>query len=123
MVRVLLLEDQPVQLQAREAVLTTAGFTVTSTKTADEALVFLRADASARGSEQFRVVITDHLLPDASGLALVREVRAANPEIPIIVVSGMAEVESEYRELNVTFLQKPCPPEDLVRAVQNSVNL
>jgi CheY-like chemotaxis protein len=121
MVRVLLLEDHPLQLQAREAVLRGAGFDVTSAKTAEDALAHLREAASAPSGQKFRAIITDHVLPDGSGAAFVRELRASDPGVPVMVMTGLAEAEPEYRELNVTFLQKPCPPEAFVRAVQELV--
>jgi DNA-binding response OmpR family regulator len=115
MVRVLLLEDHPLQLQAREAVLEAAGFAVTSARTAEDALVHVR-DAAA--SAKFNAVITDHVLANGNGVAFVRKLRALAPDIPVIVMTGLAEAEPEYSELNVTFLQKPYPPEEFVRAVE-----
>jgi DNA-binding NtrC family response regulator len=117
MVRILLLEDHPLQLQAREAVLEAAGFAVTSANTAKDAFVQLRAVASS-GLERFSAVITDHVLAGADGVAFVKKLRMMDPNVPVIVMSGLAEAEPEYDELNVTFLQKPCPPEEFVSALQ-----
>jgi DNA-binding response OmpR family regulator len=39
----------------------------------------------------------------------------------VIVVTGMAEAEQEYDTLNVTFLQKPCPPPELIQAVREAI--
>jgi CheY-like chemotaxis protein len=117
MVRVLLLEDHPLQLQAREAVLEAAGFAVTSARTAEDALVHMR-DAAAPSSQKFNAVITDHVLANENGAAFVRKLRALAPDIPVIVMTGLAEAEPEYSELNVTFLRKPYPPEEFVRALE-----
>jgi diguanylate cyclase (GGDEF)-like protein len=47
------------------------------------------ADAiKAMGEMEFDVVLLDLHLPDASGEACVREIKQANPRIPIVVLSG-----------------------------------
>jgi DNA-binding response OmpR family regulator len=56
-------------------------------------------------------------MPNVSGDAFVRQLRQIS-SLPVIVVTGMAEAEEEYSGLDVTFLHKPCPPEDLIRNVR-----
>ena len=112
MPRVLLIDDNLTQLRIREAVLREAGFSVSSASTAEQALELLRS--SAAGPD---VIITDHVLPGASRSAFVKQLRQISPHVPVIVISGMAEAESEYDDLNVVFLRKPCPPETLIREV------
>ncbi len=80
--------------------------------TAEGALALLRTQGHL-----FGVIVTDHVLPGASGADFVRELRAVNTEIPVIVVSGMAEAEEEYDGLNVAFRQKPLPPGELIDLV------
>lgn len=116
MVRVLLVDDSIVQLQTREAVLRRAGFEVVSITTAEEALNSLRVSRSLP-ARHFNVVITDHMMPEVSGLSFVQRLREADPDIPVVVITGMPEAEAEYRDLNITFLKKPCPPEELIRAI------
>jgi DNA-binding response OmpR family regulator len=113
--KVLLIDDSPTQLHVREAVLREAGFSVLTAATADEALSRLREPAMAAS---LGVIVTDHVMPGPSGADFVRELRRANSAVPVIVVSGLPEAEEEYRGLNVRFLQKPCPPEDLIRYVR-----
>jgi CheY-like chemotaxis protein len=109
---VLLIDDNLTQLRIREAVLRKAGFSVSSASTAEQALEVLRS--SADGPD---VIITDHVLPGASGSAFVNQLRQISPRVPVIVISGMAEAENEYDDLNVVFLRKPCPPDALIREV------
>lgn len=80
--------------------------------TAESALALLRTQGHL-----FGVIVTDHVMPGASGADFVRELRAVNTEIPVIVVSGMAEAEEEYDGLNVVFRQKPLPPTELIELV------
>jgi len=110
---VLLIDDNLTQLRTREAVLRAAGFSVSSANTAERALTSLRT--LAPGPD---VIVTDHVLPGASGSAFVRQLREVCPRVLVIVISGMAEAEGEYKGLNVIFLRKPCPPDRLIREIQ-----
>jgi len=112
MSRVLLIDDNPVQLGVREAVLRKAGFQVSVATTTESALAALRV------GEKIGVVITDHVMPASSGSELVRTIRAEYKCIPVIVLSGLPDAEIEYRGLDVVFRIKPLAPEDLIELVR-----
>ncbi len=95
-------------------VLDDAGCLVRTASTAEQALTLLRTPAPT----DVDVIITDHILPGASGAEFVRQLRAIEPNVPVVVVSGMAEAEDEYSGMNVTFRQKPCPAPQLIALVQ-----
>lgn len=114
---VLLIDDNPLQLKVREAVLRNAGFEVSIATTAASALVLLRALADRIG-----VVVTDHVMPVTSGSELVRAIRAENDWLPIIVLSGLPEAFVEYDGLNVVFRAKPLPPAELISLVRSSLD-
>jgi DNA-binding response OmpR family regulator len=113
--RVLIIDDNPMQLKARELVLRGAGVAVSTAGTAEMALTLLRSPDSGH---EFGLVITDHIMPGGSGSDFVRDLRRDNPQLPVIVISGLLEAEDEYSNLDVTFLQKPCPPPELVKRVR-----
>ena len=119
MATVLLIDDSPLQLRAREAVLRMAGFETHIATTVDSALALLRTEPLARCID---AVITDHIMPHSGGAEFVRELRRINAVVPVIVVTGMAEAENDYQGLNVIFLQKPCPPEELIAVVREAVS-
>jgi CheY-like chemotaxis protein len=116
--RVLLIDDDPVQLRVREAVLRDASVLVDVATTADSALALLR---SSSGSA-IRAIVTDHIMPGTSGATFVLQIRDLRPGIPIIVISGMAEAEDDYEGLDVTFRTKPCPPPELIRLVRQTLD-
>jgi len=110
----LLVDDDPVQLAARQAVLKSAGFTISVATSAPNALGLLRASAE---SARVDGVITDHIMPGVSGEVFVRELRKVSPNIPVLVITGAPEVEGEYAGLGVMFRNKPLPPPELIHAV------
>jgi CheY-like chemotaxis protein len=116
MLEILLIDDNPTQLRVREAVLRDAGFSVASASTAEEALAQLRPPGAAT---RFSVIVTDHIMPGDSGAAFVRRLRELHSHIPVLVVTGLPEAEEEYVGLNVSFLQKPCPPAELIQRVKD----
>jgi DNA-binding response OmpR family regulator len=113
---VLLIDDNPLQLSVREAVLRKAGFTVAIATTAEGALATLRVLG-----ERIGVVVTDHTMPGHSGSDFVRILRRENDWVPVIVLSGLPEAKSEYEGLNVVFRQKPMPPPELIALVRASI--
>jgi DNA-binding response OmpR family regulator len=114
MPEILLIDDDPTQLRLREAVLREAGFAVLTSETAHAALALLGNPVL---SNALRLIITDHVMPGPSGAAFARQLRRFS-QVPVIVVSGLAEAEEEYEGLDVRFLAKPCLPEELIRQVR-----
>ncbi len=114
--QVLLVDDNPVQLSVREAVLRKAGFQVSIATTAESALATLRTIGDRIG-----VIVTDHLMPGCSGPELVRRIRAENDWIAVIVLSGLPDAHPEYEGLEVVFRVKPLPPLELIELVRSSL--
>ena len=115
---VLLVDDNPLQLSTRQTVLSEAGLEVQVATRADSALALLRSLSAA---QKIGVIVTDHIMPEATGSDFVRLVREVNPDVPIIVISGLAEAEEEYTGMDIVFRQKPCPPPELIKLVQSAV--
>lgn len=114
---VLLVDDSPAQLTTRKLVLTQAGLSVHVATTAESALALLRSPAG----KDIGAIVSDHIMPHVSGAEFVKELRQLVPEVPVIVVSGLAEAEEEYVGLNVTFREKPCPPPELIKLVKEAL--
>ncbi len=113
MSQVLLIDDNALQLSVRETVLRNAGFSVCVATTAESALASVRILG-----ERISLVITDHIMPGGNGTEFVRRLRKENHWVPVIVLSGLPEAESEYEGLDVVFRQKPVPPLELIALVR-----
>src|SRR5260221_14296029 len=70
-----------------ETGLTLNGFRVTSVRTGREAL-----DALAKS--KFDAVLSDVYMPDVSGLELVETLRAANANLPIVLMTAQGSLET-----------------------------
>ncbi|WP_010216334.1 PAS domain-containing hybrid sensor histidine kinase/response regulator [Sphingomonas sp. PAMC 26621] len=97
--RVLLVDDEPLVRLSTSNMLAELGYTVTEAGSAEDALVLLSNDAS------YGVVVTDHLMPGMTGAELARTVRTRWPALPVLLVSGYADLDDVASDL--TRLAKP----------------
>ena len=66
----------------------------------------------------FDVVLTDVCMHDVSGLELLRRIRAAQPQVRVIVMSARPDFRAEALALGAeTFVEKPFSLAGLTRAV------
>jgi DNA-binding response OmpR family regulator len=118
MKQVLLVDDDPSQLAVRQLLLSRSGIDSQLSTEARQALQLLRSEA---GREAIGAVVTDHVMPEVDGVAFVREVRSFDPTIPVIVVSGLPDIDDAYDGLDVLILSKPCEPEALIATIRNAL--
>ena len=65
------------------------------------------------------LLVSDIQMPKMDGITLAYSVRAEFPTIPLILVSGYAEVEpAKLPAGSCEFVQKPFPPATLLRTVK-----
>ena len=83
------------------------------------------ADAVALGiTYDFDLVLLDLVLPDGSGLEVLKRVRAVRPDIPVIVVSALGEVDDKVDLLDAgadDYLVKPFAFAELAARVRANV--
>jgi len=79
----------------------------------------------AQSREPIRVVLLDRTMPVLSGFDVLRDIRAIDPQVRVIMVSGYSE-ERAAGEAGATglagFLQKPFLPEDLIALVRKQLD-
>jgi len=71
-------------------------------------------------------VVADVRMAGMSGLELLAELKARNSSLPVIVITGYADVPMAVRAMQqgaVTFLEKPCQEQELWQAVQEALAL
>jgi CheY-like chemotaxis protein len=86
--RLLLLDDDEVVGLTLEALLDRAGFSVRRFSQPVQALAALETDRHA-----FDLVLTDHSMPEMSGLEVARSVATQWPDLPVMIVSGFISEE------------------------------
>jgi EAL domain-containing protein (putative c-di-GMP-specific phosphodiesterase class I) len=117
--RVLLVDDEESVRRASARVLGTEGFEVVQAADGRQALSELE-----RG--EFAVVVTDVMMPNMSGLELLRAIRLRDLELPVILLTGMPNVEAAdeaKRHGALNYLSKPVDNARLVLAVSRAERL
>lgn len=115
---VCLIEDDEAILNSCSQSLMLEGFEVRPHASAQSYL-------SAARPEFPYVVITDVNLPDEDGLSLMRQVLAANPQVPVIIMTGHGDIGmavGAMREGAFDFIEKPFSPDRLVTTVRNAAD-
>lgn len=114
-----LVDDDADFLEGLAFVLEAKGWTVAAYQ---DPLAFLKADRPSMPG----CLILDIRMPGMSGIELQAEMKARGIDLPIIILTGHADVDSAVKTLKMgasDFLQKPVNSDDLFEAVENAVQL
>jgi DNA-binding NarL/FixJ family response regulator len=119
MTRVLVVDDHPIVRRGIVDVLSGAipNSFVGQASTASEAL-------SAIWGDNWNLVVLDISLPGKNGLEVLKEIKAARPRLPVLVLSGFPESQFAPRMLKAGasgYLTKEAPPETLIQAVRRTI--
>jgi two-component system cell cycle sensor histidine kinase/response regulator CckA len=112
--RLLLVEDETAVRELLERILLRAGFDVTS---APDALAAMRLAAEPGG---FDVLVSDVVMPGMSGIELARELRAKDPKLRVLMISGYTEeAVGKVGPDGIDLLGKPFSADDLIARVRS----
>jgi DNA-binding NtrC family response regulator len=114
---ILLVEDKDSLRRVLSLTLANAGYTVTESADA-------RAASLAISSAPHRLVLTDLRMPHGSGLDVLRAARAADPDIPVIVMTAYGSIDEAVQAMKDgahDFLQKPVDSNHLLLLVERAL--
>jgi DNA-binding NtrC family response regulator len=115
--RVLVVDDEAEIRESLNLLLTSEGFAVDTVADGDQALTHLDSKPSD-------VVLLDLMLPGRSGLEIQKEIRTRDPELPVIIITATAVIETAVEAVRAgayDFVTKPWNNEKLVVSVKNAV--
>lgn len=99
---VLVVDDDETVRSALKRALTRLGYKVLLADSGLAALDVMRTESGA-----IQLLVTDLTMPEMNGTALARCVRAAHPDLPIILISGYGEMPPDSAGLFVAAMSKP----------------
>src|SRR3954454_23578364 len=68
------------------------------------------------------VLVADYTMPGMNGLELARAARAKRTDLPVVIVTGYAEITGlDAQAADAVFLKKPFEREELVAAIKLAV--
>jgi len=100
---VLLIDDEPEFIDTLGQRMVSRGMRVTSTTSATQGI-------DVAGKQNFDVVVLDLQMPEMDGLDALKKLRADNPDIQVILLTGHATVEKGISAMKlgaVDLLEKP----------------
>ena len=112
--RVLLVEDDPTTQQSVRMMLESASMVVDTTDLGEDGLEISKI-------YDYDIIILDLMLPDISGMEVLRRLRNAKIETPVLILSGLTESEIKVKGLGSgadDYLTKPFNKEELLARIQ-----
>jgi two-component system, cell cycle sensor histidine kinase and response regulator CckA len=108
---ILIVDDEDLLLTMGQMVLSSFGYHVITANSGEKAL-----EIFSHMSSQIDLIITDLVMPQMSGRALVEKMRSLAPNMKIICCSGF--VRPSTNEEDEMYLQKPFTSQELLRKVK-----
>src|SRR3989304_108795 len=105
--KILVVDDDPVIGKSFDRVLSGKGYAVITAANGEEALGKLR-------SEAYDLVFTDIKMPGISGIEVAERVKASQPWLPVVIVTGYGSGDNEARATaagGAGVLRKPLSPD------------
>jgi two-component system cell cycle response regulator CtrA len=112
--RVLLVEDDATAARGITLMLKSSGLVVDTTDTGEEALELVK-------HYDYDIVVLDLMLPDMEGYEVVRRMRSAHMETPVLILSGLSRPEAKVKGFGMgadDFICKPFDKSELVARMQ-----
>src|SRR6201998_1248607 len=112
--RVLLVEDDTSVAKSIELMLQAEGFILDTTDLGEDGLEIGKI-------YDYDIIILDLMLPDIDGYEVLRRLRAARVTTPILILSGLTDLDNKIKGLGFgadDFLTKPFDRRELVARIQ-----
>ncbi len=112
--RVLLIDDDTAISKAIELMLKSEGYVCDSTDLGEDGLDIGKI-------YDYDLIILDLMLPDIDGIEVLRRMRTAKVQTPILILSGLAQSDDKVKALTAgadDYLTKPFDKEELIARIQ-----
>jgi two-component system, cell cycle response regulator CpdR len=117
--RVLVAEDNPAVREFIVRSLQSAGYVVSAVADGQMALDIL-------AKENFKILVTDIVMPNVDGIALALKATRLYPDLRIVMISGYAQERMRAHNLDALvhrIIAKPFSLEEICQAVKDSLSL
>jgi two-component system cell cycle response regulator CtrA len=112
--RILLVEDDLTSARGVALMLKSGGAVVDQADTGEEALELVR-------HYEYDIVVLDLMLPDIEGYEVVRRMRSARNDTPVLILSGLSRPQAKVKGLGMgadDFITKPFDKAELLARMQ-----
>jgi two-component system cell cycle sensor histidine kinase/response regulator CckA len=116
---VMVVDDEPAVLELTKSILVHYGYKVVTAIHGADALALY-----GQYKEKIKVVLMDMLMPVMDGPCTIRALKAQQPGLQFIAISGLMQPEKLKEQLGgdeISFIAKPCAPENLLQALRKAI--
>lgn len=120
MSKILIVDDEQGIRSVLTDVLEDEGFSVSSVATGKAAL------DSFQSGEEYGLLILDVWLPDMSGMEVLEQISKSQPDLPVVLISGHANIDIAVKSINLgayDFLEKPLSIDKIINVVNNAMKI
>jgi DNA-binding NtrC family response regulator len=115
--RILVVDDEEIVLQSCRRALGDGERVVDTAASGAEALKRIEEG-------RYDVVLLDIMMPDIDGLQVLQRVKESHPDLEVIMVTGLSQIETAVRAMKLgafDYLPKPFDPDELALVVDRAV--
>ena len=112
--RILLVEDDPSTAKSIEMMLKSEGYVVDLADMGEDGLEIGKL-------YDYDIIVLDLMLPDIDGYEVLRRLRQARIKTPILILSGLSELDSKVKGLGIgadDYMTKPFQKRELIARIQ-----
>ena len=112
--RVLLVEDDTSTAKSIELMLKSEGFSIEATDLGEDGIDLGKI-------YDYDIIILDLMLPDMDGYDVLKELRDSKVETPVLILSGLTELDNKIKGLGFgadDYLTKPFDKRELIARIQ-----
>ena len=119
--RILLVEDDPLIVEALTELLLGAGYLVDTADTQQEAIALATPDT---GAHPYQLVLLDVTLKQGNGFAVCAAIKEATPEVPVIFLTASDDEFNTVTGLTIgadDYIAKPFRPRELLARIATTL--
>jgi DNA-binding response OmpR family regulator len=117
--KILIIDDDEVQLMLQRSILTAEGYTVYTTADGPQGITLFK-------THRPDLVLLDIGLPSLSGIEVLKEIRHLDDKAKVIVITGYASVESAVLALRtgaLDYVRKPYDVKALLKKIEHVLSV
>ena len=117
--KALVIDDEQVVLDSVSKILTDENYEVDVSLSGREGL-------NRAIQKEYDIVLTDIRMPDIGGMRVLRDIKRANPSLPVVMITGYASIQSSVQAMKLgaaDYIEKPFTPDQLINAVASALDV
>jgi DNA-binding NtrC family response regulator len=117
--KALVIDDEQVVLDSVSKILTDENYEVDVSLSGREGLNWAI-------QKEYDIVLTDIRMPDIGGMRVLRDIKRANPSLPVVMITGYGSIQSSVQAMKLgaaDYIEKPFTPDQLINAVSSALDV